>query len=173
MIYFRRSNEIENCLIVSGPVLDVKRFVATSKGLPWQIIHAKQNGQMSKNMEPQFCFNSLVPMPKDIFAHLLEPEEDGQRITKGEAWLLRNWGTTFDVYGDDIKTSLDITDTTAKFVIMFDTLECPENWVITVAKQFPSLEFFMESIAFQEQEVAMRLYCKGTEHEFLPITKEP
>ena len=169
MLKFRRSDEIDNSLWVSGPVADVKRFIEASKGLPWQIGYDNQNPERLKNIPVKFCFNSLVPMPEDIYKHVLDPDENDNYMSKGKAWMLENWGTYPDIYEGTVTTDLDETNETARFFATFDTIYCVDTWVIAVAKQYPMLDFYLECIAMNEQYTVLRLLCKGEKYEFLPV----
>lgn len=157
---------IDNTLFVSGPSQEVQRFAESSQSMHWEVIHGQWAEWATQNIKPQFCFHALVPMPKEIYDHLNEAADDEKTISKGAAWMLKNWGTYPDA--QNATTDLDIYDGKGCFFASFDTMLCPDNWLLTVAKLFPMLDFRLECIDLIEQVTFKVIHCKGSLVEYPP-----
>ena len=152
-------NWCANELHIFGEPADIKYFMEANKGLPaqyelepWEI----ERGY-THSTEPHFCFNALVPTPPEVLAfgydgHYKKAkiiEEQGEEAAKGLMdgynWNIANWGTKWDIYGDDLSLEKfaweeDMTE----FILYFDTAWSPPiSWLTTVAPMFPKLRFEM------------------------------
>ncbi len=161
------TNPCDNFLTVEGPALEVKRFFEETKGLPFYYVYDDKDAEVEH--ERRFCFNALVPMPKEIYDHFYEPVDKDKDISLsiGAEWMVRNWGTLHDIYdyADRIqKLSSEFADDRGCVTIMFDTsiLE-PNNWLINVAKIFPELDFHLEYIEPCTMDYCCNYHCKGNE----------
>ena len=135
------------CMIIQiiGESSEVEQFIEKNKGLPWPAIYqGARFGIDAKKLTPQFCFNSLVPMPQDVYEHLYEPDNDNAAISKGDRWMLDNWGTDIDVYGITKVIPETVSYFTNKKCIAIElskTRLAPDKWLIQVSKMFPNLSF--------------------------------
>lgn len=158
--------DVDNTLYVSGPTKDVQRFAKATQSMPWEVIHGNWAAWATESIKPQFCFHALVPMPKEIYDHLNEADEDAETMSKGQAWMMKNWGTYPDA--QYVQTDIYWGEETSTFQAFFDTLRAPDNWLITVAKQFPMLDFRLECIDLINQVQYLVMCCKGSLVEYLP-----
>ena len=150
---------------IIGESSEVEQFIEKNKGLPWPAIYqGTRFGVDAKKLTPQFCFNSLVPMPQDVYEHLYEPDNDNTAISKGERWMLDNWGTDTDVYGiSQMKSGLEYpSDDNKKYSsILFYTRKPPDKWLTQVSKMYPNLIFTLDSISHHDTFGISSVWMKG------------
>lgn len=165
-----------NVLHVSGEAEEVKRFLFSNLGLPAQYAPAEweRGREQPVFTEPRFCFNALVPIPQEVrdlgydAGHKIaqiresEGEEAAAKLIDGYHWNLKNWGTKWDIYRDNITPeTIDWEEGMAAIDIHFESAWSPPiPWLITVAKMFPSLTLklhYEEPGCFFAGEVT----CKG------------
>lgn len=89
----------------------------------------------STNADGDFSFDCLVPMPEAL------RKPDG-----GDGWYnwsVDNWGTKWDVRGDEVYTSHDVTDEgLSRLTLDFTTAWAPPSeWLQRVAPLYPTLQF--------------------------------
>ena len=126
-----------NTLIIEGPREEIARFKKESIGFPtWY----NKNDEMAKDLEPEFCFNALIPMPQEVYDNFEElVEVRGRLIFKGRLWMVHNWGLNHDIYNDEHK-GVDFSSED-RIEIYFFSYDGPFVWVYHVARLFPMLEF--------------------------------
>lgn len=150
-----------NNLSVYGNAETLEKFVFANMGLPAQYLPIPSekedclNGQEKHNNE-YFCFNALVPTPKEILdigfdGHEKIPADVYYRLIRGEKvspidgyhWSIQNWGTKWDIYYDEITPELMGWTKGCEFIRFdFDTAWSPPcEWLKQVVKMFPSLSF--------------------------------
>ena len=155
----------ENRLCVLGEPLEVEQFIEKAQGLPWPAIYqGSRLGIDTEKLTPKFCFNSLVPMPREVYEHLYEPDNDNTAISKGERWMLDNWGTDTDVYGiSQMESGLEYpSDDNKKYSsILFYTRKPPDKWLTQVSKMYPNLIFTLDSISHHDTFGISSVWMKG------------
>lgn len=125
-----------NLLNITGPREEIARFKNESLGFPYWY---KKNDENANDLEPQFCFNALIPMPQEVYDNYDEPVEyEGRTLHKGRVWTLENWGIYHDIY--NAHKTVDFTKEDS-IEISFDSFEAPRRWFYKVARLFPKLEF--------------------------------
>lgn len=150
-----------NALTVSGDPEELKRFVKANMGLPAQYppVYDKNGKYIEKPVEetvPHFCFNAMVPTPKEVLEMGFCGHEKISAETKinaifgkaiapldGYHWNIINWGTKWDIYHDNItEETLDWTEGCDSIFIDFDTAWSPPTpWFETIVSKFPTLHF--------------------------------
>lgn len=172
-----------NELTVSGTPTEIKRFVDATIGLPAEYPPAeyeqeRKTKQRSEPLEPQFCFNALVPTPAEVLqigfdGHGKIPEENqtlamlGRTVLPldGYHWNIANWGTKWDVYGDGITAAeMGWKPGADSLFIGFDTAWSPPiAWMEKVAERFTELQF---KLHYEEPGCffAGDLYAENGEH---------
>lgn len=147
-----------NQLTVSGAHEELDRFLDASIGLPAIYSGTEDDPE---HLEPQFCFNALVPTPPEVLeigfdGHGKIPPIDLEKFYRGTYsgpldgyhWNCLNWGTKWDVYGDGITSESIIwsenENGSDSITFGFDTAWSPPvGWFQAAVEQFPSLDFAM------------------------------
>lgn len=146
-----------NNLEVAGDVSELKRFVEANMGLPAEYPPKHKGKEPVENSNtPYFCFNALVPTPKDVleigFARKEQiPEINVMYAYRGETvfpldgyhWNIANWGTKWDVYDDAITAEeMGWHEGAERIAFEFDTAwKPPLAWLKKAAMLFPALRF--------------------------------
>ena len=146
-------NELE----VMGDPVELKRFVESNMGLP--ATYPPLPGEKEprkKPTTPYFCFNALIPTPKEVLeigfdAHRIIPELSKEYAFRGQTrypidgyhWDVANWGTKWDIYYDAITAeTMGWHEGADHICFSFETAWSPPlYWLETVARLFPSLYF--------------------------------
>lgn len=165
-----------NELRIEGASDEIKRFMAASTGLParyalseWEIKRGYQYPT-----EPRFCFNALVPTPPEVLelgfdGHMRLKqllEEQGEKAIAGKIdgyhWNCQNWGTKWDIYGDNLTLETCCwEDGDTDLLLPFETAWSPPiPWLTAVASMFPNLLF---SLHYEEvgSFFAGDIICEG------------
>ena len=156
-------NWCTNELTISGPPKDLKRFLDACMGLPAQyppliLPNGQKLSEKPKETEPYFCFNALIPTPKEILEIGYDGHDKIPRLTLAEIlqgkmpepmdgyhWNIANWGTKWDIYHN----RLTIEDFgwhrgCKKVTAWFDTAWSPPRaWLEKAIGLYPSLTFIL------------------------------
>lgn len=150
-----------NALTVSGEPDDLKSFVKANMGVPakYPPVYDKKGRCLTDSTPkttPHFCFNALLPTPKEVLemgfcCH--EEISDSAKISAifgntiapldGFHWNIANWGTKWDIYNDNItEETINWSEKGDSIFIEFDTAWSPPTpWFETVVSKFPTLHF--------------------------------
>lgn len=141
-----------NEMRISGESKELKRFLDASIGLPAKYppvcdLNGEHLFKEEDATEPHFCFNALVPTPQEILdigfdGHYIK-NEDGSPVLDGYEWSIENWGTKWDIYGDNITLeSIGWYEGCESIEFGFDTAwSPPEGWFAAAVRMFPALHF--------------------------------
>lgn len=165
-------NWCSNILTVNGSTDEMRRFDANFRGRPplWppsqhelknktedeiEKIQAEERKEWENNL-PKRCLNALYPVPEEVLKvgysvqseTLSALERLDSLIMKdkwidGYTWCVSHWGTKWDVYGNVVKSIVDITvPNELTYVYDFPTAWSPPiPWTEKVAADYPTLSF--------------------------------
>lgn len=153
-------NWCSNHLMVSGNPKVIKQFLKANLGLPAEYPHPtfSTDEEKANETEPRFCFNALVPTPKEVLdigydARNVIPRINQKYALRGHAvmpldgyhWNIANWGTKWDIYYANITPdSIGWQDGDHELNLVFLTAWSPPiAWLETVVALYPSLHFLM------------------------------
>lgn len=146
-------NELE----ISGDASELKRFVEMNMGLPAEYPPQPwEKEPRERPTTPYFCFNALVPTPKEVLeigydGHDKIPKINIKYAYRGETvfpldgyhWNIANWGTKWDIYDEAITPEeMGWHEGVERITFGFDTAWSPPiAWLEKVAPLFPTLHF--------------------------------
>lgn len=138
-------NNVNNTLIIRGPVKDLIRFRHYAKGnYPYtdtkKILHKDGTQKITTvYTSEKLCFNKFIPMPLTNGKPI---EYSGKLLgTKdGYNWCCENWGTKWGAYEVDVNCSKD------ELIYDFQTAWSPPSDIllIVMSKKFPGLTLELE-----------------------------